>query len=210
MLLINESAIEPSFHFFYFKASNLHNKLFLLALLWANESVNFFAEKAFNQSAARSWPHCAVCQYFQPLHMSSYCREIPERSTRLAFAFCFAKDERRLPAVDPDEDVLLTCSNCGVTVHPSCYGGASNSTITGKFTNLTYPSSPSYNLIIVVIVSCSVWQCLRCRDRDDVAIRGRSCHLCELRGGALMPCRAGADISAFVHTICAIFNRSVF
>ncbi|KHJ95900.1 JmjC domain protein [Oesophagostomum dentatum] len=51
------------------------------------------------------------------------------------------------------------------------------------------------------------WRCLRCRDRDDVAIRSRSCHLCELRGGALMPCRAGADISAFVHTICAIFNR---
>ncbi|EYC12282.1 hypothetical protein Y032_0048g1709 [Ancylostoma ceylanicum] len=117
--------------------------------------------------------------------MSSYCREIPERSTRLAFAFCFAKDERRLPTVDLSEDVLLTCSNCGVTVHPSCYGGASSSTITGA------------------------WQCLRCRDRDDVAIRGRSCHLCELRGGALMPCRAGADISAFVHTICAIFNRSV-
>ncbi|CAJ0603049.1 unnamed protein product [Cylicocyclus nassatus] len=33
-----------------------------ISLLWANESVNFFAEKAFNQSAARSWLHCAVCQ----------------------------------------------------------------------------------------------------------------------------------------------------
>ncbi|PIO75362.1 hypothetical protein TELCIR_02604 [Teladorsagia circumcincta] len=51
------------------------------------------------------------------------------------------------------------------------------------------------------------WLCFRCKDRNDVAIRGTSCHLCELRGGALLPCRAGADICAFVHTVCAIFNR---
>ncbi|VDM65686.1 unnamed protein product [Strongylus vulgaris] len=189
-MMITAVDTQPIFIIFYFELS---------ALLWASESVNFFAEKAFNQSAARSWPHCAVCQYFQPLHMSSFSREIPHKSARLAFGLCFAKDERRLPAVDLPEDVLITCSNCGVTVHPSCYGGPSNSAGTGE---------KSSNPICPLQAFIDDWRCLRCRDHDDIAIRGRSCHLCELRGGALVPCRAGADISAFVHTICAIFNRA--
>ncbi|KAK6026041.1 JmjC domain protein [Ostertagia ostertagi] len=157
----------------------------ITAMLWSNEPVNFFAERTFNQAAARIFPYCAVCQYFQPIHMSTSTREVPERSQRLAFGLCFAKDPRRLPTVDLTEDRLLTCSNCCVTVHPSCYGGQSlSSAVTGS------------------------WLCFRCKDRNDVAIRGTSCHLCELRGGALLPCRAGADICAFVHTVCAIFNRN--
>lgn len=31
------------------------------------------------------------------------------------------------------------------------------------------------------------WKCVRCRQRDDLAVRTTSCHLCELRGGALIP-----------------------
>ncbi|KJH48248.1 JmjC domain protein [Dictyocaulus viviparus] len=154
-----------------------------ISTLWSNESTNFSAEKLFNQSTALMWPHCAVCQYFQPLHITTSCNRIPQRSARLTFGLCFAKDERRLPAVDITEDELLTCSNCAVSVHPSCYGGRSNLTVTGD------------------------WRCLRCRGRNEIAIRGTSCHLCELRGGALVPCRAGADICAYVHTTCAIFNR---
>uniref|UniRef100_A0A158P9E9 JmjC domain-containing protein n=1 Tax=Angiostrongylus cantonensis TaxID=6313 RepID=A0A158P9E9_ANGCA len=146
------------------------------AALWSNQSTNFSAEKTFNQSIARLWPHCAVCQYFQPLHITTSSIDVPQRSARLAFGLCFAKDERRLPIVDLSEDVLVTCSNCCVSVHPSCYGGDS-------------------------------WRCFRCRGRNEIAIRGTSCHLCELRGGALVPCRAGADICAYVHTACAIFNR---
>uniref|UniRef100_A0A7I4Y7A7 [histone H3]-trimethyl-L-lysine(9) demethylase n=1 Tax=Haemonchus contortus TaxID=6289 RepID=A0A7I4Y7A7_HAECO len=155
-----------------------------ITMLWSNEPVNFFAERTFNQTAARIWPYCAVCQYFQPIHMSTSAKEAPERSPRLAFGLCFAKDPRRVPSLDLTEDRLLTCSNCCVTVHPSCYGGQS-----------------------ISLSALGTWLCFRCKDRNDVAIRGTSCHLCELRGGALLPCRAGADICAFVHTVCAIFNR---
>ncbi|KAJ1374257.1 hypothetical protein KIN20_036908 [Parelaphostrongylus tenuis] len=151
--------------------------------LWSNESTNFAAEKKFNQSAAHLWPHCAVCQYFQPLNIATSCVELPKRSKRLTFGLCFAKDERRLPVVDLSEDILLTCSNCCVCVHPSCYGGHSKLTVTDG------------------------WRCFRCGDRNEAAIQATSCHLCELRGGALIPCRAGADIFAYVHTTCAIFNR---
>uniref|UniRef100_A0A158PER9 JmjC domain-containing protein n=1 Tax=Angiostrongylus costaricensis TaxID=334426 RepID=A0A158PER9_ANGCS len=118
-----------------------------------------------------------------PLHITTSSIDVPQRSARLAFGLCFAKDERRLPIVDLSEDVLVTCSNCCVSVHPSCYGGGSS---------------------ISVMES---WRCFRCRGRNEIAIRGTSCHLCELRGGALVPCRAGADICAYVHTACAIFNR---
>lgn len=31
------------------------------------------------------------------------------------------------------------------------------------------------------------WKCARCCRRDDLMIRFASCHLCELRGGALIP-----------------------
>ncbi|VDL76365.1 unnamed protein product, partial [Nippostrongylus brasiliensis] len=51
------------------------------AMLWSNEPVNFFAERTFNQSSSQFWPHCAVCQYFQPLHMAAFCREVPKRRT---------------------------------------------------------------------------------------------------------------------------------
>ncbi|KAK6057499.1 hypothetical protein COOONC_04983 [Cooperia oncophora] len=137
-----------------------------ITMLWSNEPVNFFAERTFNQAAARIWPYCAVCQYFQPIHMSP----------RLAFGLCFAKDPRRLPNVDPTEDRLLTCSNCCVTVHPSCYGGQS----------------------AIPFLGCSPLP----KNRNDVAIRGTSCHLCELRGGALLPCRAGADILLCAYSLC--------
>ncbi|KAE9420848.1 hypothetical protein Angca_007185, partial [Angiostrongylus cantonensis] len=157
-----------------------------LAALWSNQSTNFSAEKTFNQSIARLWPHCAVCQYFQPLHITTSSIDVPQRSARLAFGLCFAKDERRLPIVDLSEDVLVTCSNCCVSVHPSCYGGGYSISVMGTIQN---------------------WRCFRCRGRNEIAIRGTSCHLCELRGGALVPCRAGADICAYVHTACAIFNR---
>ncbi|WKX96425.1 hypothetical protein Q1695_012680 [Nippostrongylus brasiliensis] len=154
-----------------------------ITMLWSNEPVNFFAERTFNQSSSQFWPHCAVCQYFQPLHMAAFCREVPRRSPRLTSGLCFAKDQNRLPSIDPNEDQLLTCSHCCVTVHPSCYGGCFAETVTDS------------------------WRCFRCKDRNDEAIRATSCHLCELRGGALLPCRAGADPCAFVHTVCAIFSR---
>ncbi|VDO93762.1 unnamed protein product [Heligmosomoides polygyrus] len=212
-------------------------------MLWSNETVNFFAERTFNQSASKVWPHCAVCQYFQPLHMSTTTREIPQKSvsmalnvywsavssSRLAFGLCFAKDKQRVPSADLTEDQLLTCTNCNVTVHPSCYGGHSNVASRGHLIFCSFTRRETTEVTISKVqglLNCpkdarvvtglhahlandvpDFWRCLRCKDRNDVAIRGTSCHLCELRGGALIPCRAGADICAFAHTVCAIFNR---
>uniref|UniRef100_A0A1I7XPB7 Uncharacterized protein n=1 Tax=Heterorhabditis bacteriophora TaxID=37862 RepID=A0A1I7XPB7_HETBA len=94
-----------------------------LAHLWSNGPVNLFAEREYNKRVALYWPHCAICQYFHPLHMSDSTSELPERSSRLVSSLCFTKDHSRISPIDLTEDILLTCANCSVSVHPCCYGG---------------------------------------------------------------------------------------
>lgn len=51
------------------------------------------------------------------------------------------------------------------------------------------------------------WLCERCRDHDDVTVRMSTCHLCELRGGALLKVVTSAGERYFVHVVCALMHR---
>lgn len=155
--------------------------------------IDFFEEKKHNKEKSAEWPHCSVCQHFQPSHITatvdldkcenaqSICAKL-KKSPRLVPLWCFAKEnvkEERNP-----EERLLTCDNCYVTVHPSCCSGDDPA----NFDN------------------GQKWKCPRCLEQTDEVVHQISCQLCELRGGALIPCRIGTDLT-WAHVICALFNR---
>ncbi|CAI2332999.1 unnamed protein product [Caenorhabditis sp. 36 PRJEB53466] len=150
-------------------------------LIRSDHRIDFYREKGLNADKQREWPHCSVCQYFQPMHMVAFTWDIPETSRRLAASWCFSKTDTKREDAREEPDRLLTCENCNVTVHSLCCSG----------------DEPSLG---------ATWKCPRCRNRTDVEIRNTSCHFCELRGGALIPCQIGND-STWAHVICAIFNR---
>uniref|UniRef100_A0A8R1HS45 [histone H3]-trimethyl-L-lysine(9) demethylase n=1 Tax=Caenorhabditis japonica TaxID=281687 RepID=A0A8R1HS45_CAEJA len=132
-------------------------------LLRSDYKIDFFQEREYNQRKRMEWPHCAVCQFFQPDHMKAVIANVPEFSRRLTTTPCISKkDVKRVE--EPDR--LLTCSNCHVTVHSLCCSGDEQ------------PEN---------------WRCVRCRGRSDVEIRTTSCQFCELRGGAMIPCQIGND-----------------
>lgn len=63
------------------------------------------------------------------------------------------------------------------------------------------------------------WCCIRCRRRDDNAVRSASCSLCELRGGALIPLEDVRDLclkpdlylsSCFLVLMIFLENSSAF
>lgn len=152
--------------------------------LWSNLPVNLYAEKEFNNRRACESPHCAVCQYFVPKPLMERRKTLPTASRRVIKRYHYAKvDPQRYHVRENEgsEDRLFRCSNCFVVVHEGCYP------------------------IGHVPPDITQWRCVRCRRRDDLAVRSTSCHLCELRGGALIPAQdSGGD---FVHVICALMNR---
>ncbi|CAH2292889.1 lysine-specific demethylase 4B isoform X1 [Pelobates cultripes] len=143
----------------------------LLSHLWKNKSPNFAAERKFNAAVALIQPHCAVCSLFSPYRQDS--TPVPDsfipmskrgESTKpLIPEMCFTSSESN---VDPlpistytGEDgtsPLLSCTNCCVQVHASCYG--------------VHPDLVKEN-----------WTCSRCTASAWAA----DCCLCNLRGGAL-------------------------
>ncbi|VDK55562.1 unnamed protein product [Anisakis simplex] len=152
--------------------------------LWSYLPVNLYAEKEFNNRRASEAPHCAICQYFVPKPLMEKRNTLPATSRRIVKRYHYAKMNPDLYDIKESadlEDRLLRCSNCYVVVHEGCYP-------VGHI-----PADKSH------------WRCVRCRRRDDLAVRSTCCHLCELRGGALIPAEnAGGD---FVHVVCALLNR---
>ncbi|KAF1765891.1 hypothetical protein GCK72_005844 [Caenorhabditis remanei] len=146
-----------------------------------SDRIDFFKERQYNSGRTPEWPHCSVCQYFQPLHMMAINETVPHSSRRLIPTSCFSKTSEEDEKDEVTFDRLLQCSNCEVTVHSKCCSG-------------DQPNSDEK------------WRCPRCRNKTDVEIRTASCQLCQLRGGALIPCQIGKD-STWVHVICALFNR---
>lgn len=163
-------------------------------LLRSDTRIDFYQEREFNHARRAEWPHCAVCQYFQPPHMNAINHTVPNSSRRLIPKWCFSKTDTKKHEdhhePPPPLDRLLTCSNCHVTVHSHCCSGGGGGG--GDDDDVTSSGEP--------------WRCPRCRNRTDVEIRTTSCQLCELRGGALIPCQIGTD-STWAHVACALFNR---
>lgn len=146
--------------------------------LWQGQPVSMAAERAYNQAMSHRPPSCAVCAFFKRFDIESEQRlfdesglqmMVPHRSFPMVpeMVFAISKDDPT-PFCDYtllEEDglsPLLTCTNCNVTVHASCYGA-------GQVKN---PNN---------------WKCSRC----EAFATHAECCLCVLRGGALKPTTDG-------------------
>ncbi|XP_028667320.1 lysine-specific demethylase 4A [Erpetoichthys calabaricus] len=143
-----------------------------LANLWQTRPHNFQAEREYNENMGLHSPYCAVCmifQTFQQLECKSNCQSHKKdsegrlRTKPLIPEMCFASNEDSsefnfsAPYLEEDgTSLLISCSNCLVRVHTSCYGVA--------------PEKISKN-----------WICARC----EANAMTEGCCLCSLRGGAL-------------------------
>lgn len=143
--------------------------------LWQHLLLNFAAEQTFNQTLAKVEPYCSICALFKPLSRISSSKDgiKPAKNLRtlpMIPEMCFAcsKDNKRPFAVNSSIDKeglsqILTCEDCKVTVHASCYGVAD------------IPKNKKN------------WTCTRCT-RNQLSAE---CCLCCLRGGALKPTTNG-------------------
>ncbi|KFQ27647.1 Lysine-specific demethylase 4A, partial [Mesitornis unicolor] len=145
-----------------------------LSQLWQNRPPNFEAEKEYNRTMAQQSPYCAVCMLFQTYQTecggNSQTSEVTPaavdgkiRTKPLIPEMCFTttgcSTDLSLSTPYLEEDgtsVLITCKNCHVCVHASCYGVS--------------PDKATED-----------WMCSRCTEN---ALE-EDCCLCSLRGGAL-------------------------
>ncbi|XP_036409571.1 lysine-specific demethylase 4A isoform X2 [Megalops cyprinoides] len=142
-----------------------------LSQLWQNKPHNLKAEKEYNHRMGLQAPYCAVCMLFQTYQQSEYssssqrCVEPlgdPPKSTPLIPEMCFTTTNNSevhfsTPYLEEDgTSLLVSCSQCCVRVHTSCYG------------------VPPENVV-------DDWKCARC-EANAVT---EDCCLCSLRGGAL-------------------------
>nr|KAG5697397.1 hypothetical protein BaRGS_008823 [Batillaria attramentaria] len=149
-----------------------------LDALWQGQPVNMVAERAYNQAMSHRPPNCAICAFFRRFDIeterglfneSGLQMTVPQRSFPMIpeMLFAISKDDPT-PFCDYsvlEEDglsPLLTCTNCSVCVHASCYGA-------GQVDN---PDN---------------WKCSRC----EAFVTRAECCLCVLRGGALKPTTDG-------------------
>ncbi|XP_076440207.1 uncharacterized protein LOC143279853 isoform X1 [Babylonia areolata] len=149
-----------------------------LTPLWQGQAVSMAAERAYNRAMSHRPPNCAICALFKRFDIETerglfdeggLQMVVPARSLPMIPEMVFAISKANpTPFCDYtllEEDglsTLLTCTNCNVCVHASCYGVA----------NIEDP----YN-----------WKCSRCASFSTHA----ECCLCLLRGGAMKPTTDG-------------------
>ncbi|KAJ8270923.1 hypothetical protein GJAV_G00120800 [Gymnothorax javanicus] len=148
-----------------------------LTHLWQNKPHNLRAEREHNHRMGLYPPYCAVCMLFQTYQQSEYCSSssrsdgslrpqdsagLPLKTAPLIPEMCFTttnNSEVHFSSPYLEEDGtsrLISCSQCCVRVHTSCYG--------------VPPESVSED-----------WKCSRCAANA----MSKDCCLCSLRGGAL-------------------------
>ncbi|XP_036376768.1 lysine-specific demethylase 4A-like [Megalops cyprinoides] len=143
-----------------------------LAYLWQNRPYNPERERAYNHMMGLQAPYCAICMLFQTYQRteggdSSQSLADPTegqlRTKPLIPEMCFTTtaDNTNVQFSAPylEEDgtsLLISCTQCSVRVHTSCYGVA--------------PERVSED-----------WKCARCTANAMM----ENCCLCSLRGGAL-------------------------
>uniref|UniRef100_A0A673JI82 [histone H3]-trimethyl-L-lysine(9) demethylase n=1 Tax=Sinocyclocheilus rhinocerous TaxID=307959 RepID=A0A673JI82_9TELE len=142
----------------------------LLAPMWQSKPRNFRVEKDFNFRMGQHPPYCAVCTVFHTytegdvisLSQSGSAAEGGDiqRTKPLIPEMCFtSSSEGHLSTPNLEDDgtsQLVSCSECSVRVHTSCYGVSQDANL-------------------------DEWRCSRC---EANAIT-QDCCLCSLRGGAL-------------------------
>ncbi|RVE74113.1 hypothetical protein OJAV_G00038270 [Oryzias javanicus] len=145
-----------------------------LAHLWQNRPHNLKKEKEYNQRMGCKPPYCSICSLFHTYQQTEYKRaDAPVmgagghmRTKPLIPEMCFTttteedseqQDESVAPYLEEDGgSLLISCSQCCVRVHTSCYG--------------VDPATVSKE-----------WKCARCKANAMT----EDCCLCWLRGGAL-------------------------
>uniref|UniRef100_A0A8C5WEE7 [histone H3]-trimethyl-L-lysine(9) demethylase n=1 Tax=Leptobrachium leishanense TaxID=445787 RepID=A0A8C5WEE7_9ANUR len=144
-----------------------------LSQVWQNKPPNFQAEKDYNVAMSLLAPHCSVCMLFQTYAQSDCTRQNLKGDTStigfrlktkpLIPEMCFTTTESSaelnlsVPYLEEDgTSMLITCKNCSVCVHASCYGVPKDKAVEG-------------------------WLCSRCEENAIM----EDCCLCCLRGGAL-------------------------
>uniref|UniRef100_A0AAY4B6W7 [histone H3]-trimethyl-L-lysine(9) demethylase n=1 Tax=Denticeps clupeoides TaxID=299321 RepID=A0AAY4B6W7_9TELE len=142
-----------------------------LTHLWQNRHCSLEKEKEYNRSMGLQRPYCAVCMLFQTYQRCGEGEPAPpvgpagkQRTKPLIPEMCFSTTtedsvETHLSTPYLEEDgtsLLISCAQCCVRVHTSCYGINPKSVTKG-------------------------WKCTRCKANAMT----ESCCLCSLRGGAL-------------------------
>uniref|UniRef100_A0A8C8LYL4 [histone H3]-trimethyl-L-lysine(9) demethylase n=1 Tax=Oncorhynchus tshawytscha TaxID=74940 RepID=A0A8C8LYL4_ONCTS len=150
-----------------------------LAKLWQSRPYNPQAEREYNQLMGLQAPYCSICLLFHtydqvrtPLSCLNYSSAVVhrQRSKPLIPEMCFSttndktnnssnSGEGQLSTPHLEEDgtsLLVSCSQCCVRVHASCYGVSADQV-------------------------SDEWMCARC----EANALTEDCCLCSLRGGAL-------------------------
>uniref|UniRef100_A0A674D6G2 [histone H3]-trimethyl-L-lysine(9) demethylase n=1 Tax=Salmo trutta TaxID=8032 RepID=A0A674D6G2_SALTR len=153
-----------------------------LAQLWQSRPYNPQAEREYNKLMGLQAPYCSICLLFHTYdqltspgqhnnnHINDYLTLLIRRSKPLIPEMCFSttndktnnssdSGEGQLSTPHLEEDgtsLLVSCSQCCVRVHASCYGVSADQV-------------------------SDEWMCARC----EANALTEDCCLCSLRGGAL-------------------------
>ncbi|XP_026178864.1 lysine-specific demethylase 4A isoform X2 [Mastacembelus armatus] len=146
-----------------------------LAHLWQSRPPNLKKEREYNQRIGSKPPYCCICMLFHTYQQTECANSIDSpvmvtdgwmRTKPLIPEMCFTTttdedSECEKQSITPhlEEDgtsLLISCVQCSVRVHTSCYG--------------VDPTSVSKE-----------WSCARCKANA----MAENCCLCSLRGGAL-------------------------
>uniref|UniRef100_A0A673CQI0 [histone H3]-trimethyl-L-lysine(9) demethylase n=1 Tax=Sphaeramia orbicularis TaxID=375764 RepID=A0A673CQI0_9TELE len=138
-----------------------------LAHLWQSRPPNLKKEREYNQRMGSKPPYCSICTLFHTYQQVQGNDNSGRMRTKpLIPEMCFTttteedsecEEQPATPHLEDDgTSLLISCSQCSVRVHTSCYG--------------VDPDTVSKD-----------WKCARCKANAMT----ENCCLCSLRGGAL-------------------------
>lgn len=104
-----------------------------------------------------------------------------------------------------EDDEIIECDSCGVTVHESCYGASNDhddddDDENSKHSGADEGDEASVNSVISS-ESTEPWFCEPCRR----SVRNPHCELCPNTGGIFKQ----TDTGRWVHMVCALYTRGV-
>ncbi|XP_074492980.1 lysine-specific demethylase 4A isoform X2 [Sebastes fasciatus] len=146
-----------------------------LAHLWQSRPPHLKKEREYNQRMGSKPPYCSICMLFHTYQQTECANSVDGpvmvaggrmRTKPLIPEMCFTttteedsecEEQPVTPHLEEDgTSLLISCSQCSMRVHTSCYG--------------VDPASVSKE-----------WKCARCKAKAMT----ENCCLCSLRGGAL-------------------------